>query len=87
MNMYHAYASLSTLVLPRSSLFSAPGRSVETVPCSLAVSATPSPFLLFSECSEIGEVCSVLSLDKPFCLPDVSLVLLVSSLRGSAYTR
>lgn len=41
------YLLLSTEVLPLSSLFSAGGRSVDTVPLSFAVSAAPSPFLLF----------------------------------------
>jgi hypothetical protein len=59
-----------------------PGRSVDTVPLSLAVSATPSPFLLFSGCFEICEVWWVSLLDKPSCFPDVSFCDL-GVLRGS----
>lgn len=62
-----------------------PGRLVETVPWSLAVSATPSPFLLCSECFEICNEWWVSALDIPFCLPDISFWLLVSALRGSAW--
>jgi hypothetical protein len=77
------YASLSIWALPRSSLFSAPGRSVETVPLSLAVSATPSPFLLLPSSLEICDEWCVSLLERPSCLPDVSLELLGLP-RGSA---